>query len=507
MTSQAIPSLLQNTLTELESKRMPKGPLFFEVGSSVVPIAIERCKQLSQMVSRHSPIVAKEPKILLLLSQENLEATFKEGSKLDCNHFICLSEENNPKEDLRPLDARTRVLATTPQRAIDHLRRDNILLEGTEAVVLAYHFELLEEESSEQLRVREQLFLDDCRFIFTKLSEEVSIELYADSFSNLARTPQELVSNPRLISRDEWERPAHPLTLICCSSHTTESVVDTLYALQQHPYLLIFNSAQLLKAVSKELKNPLYPLEVNSIVYNKLGEFTVPPSSQIETVVTIGLDSEQLLNTIRHLNEWKHQFSQIVGLVDEKVAHQITTSKETLFMNNETKTMVETTEVLGGKIQMLVAKLNIDDRPDEIEELKKIIKKNVPFYRRGHFSAYLLRELMTLTDKKSTPRAAPSKPSTTQRQQPAQPKKRSVPSDARTLYLNIGKMRRLYAKELSQILQDRLEITKDEIYSLRIHDKYSFITLSQENADKALEKLQGVEIRGRVASISYSNKE
>jgi hypothetical protein len=68
-------------------------------------------------------------------------------------------------------------------------------------------------------------------------------------------------------------------------------------------------------------------------------------------------------------------------------------------------------------------------------------------------------------------------------------------------------MRRLYAKELSQILQDNLGISREDIYSLRIHDKYSFITLSQENADKAIEKLNGMDIRGRTASITYSNKE
>ena len=91
--------------------------------------------------------------------------------------------------------------------------------------------------------------------------------------------------------------------------------------------------------------------------------------------------------------------------------------------------------------------------------------------------------------------------------QPAAKPKPQTPEDSRTLYLNIGKMRRLYAKELSQIFQDKLEIGKDDIYSIRIHDKYSFVTLSQENAEKAIEKMNGMEIRGRVAVISYSNRE
>ncbi len=68
-------------------------------------------------------------------------------------------------------------------------------------------------------------------------------------------------------------------------------------------------------------------------------------------------------------------------------------------------------------------------------------------------------------------------------------------------------MKRLYAKELSQLLQTELEITREDIYSIRIHDKYSFISMSEENCEKAIAKLNGVDIKGRTASISYSNKE
>lgn len=196
-------------------------------------------------------------------------------------------------------------------------------------------------------------------------------------------------------------------------------------------------------------------------------------------------------------------------------------------MNKELTSTPETAEVLAGKIQMLVAKLNIDSNPEELETLKKIIKKNVPFHRRGYFSAYILRELLASGDKKPATRqkqsvaekgnngASPAaeRPAkakrTTENRKPEEKEQEAqvIPEGARTLYLNIGKMRRLYAKELSQILQDNLEITREDIYSVRVHDKYSFITLSQENADKAIEKLNGMEIRGRVASVSYSNKE
>ena len=68
-------------------------------------------------------------------------------------------------------------------------------------------------------------------------------------------------------------------------------------------------------------------------------------------------------------------------------------------------------------------------------------------------------------------------------------------------------MKRLYPKELSQILQDKLSIERDEIYSIRIHDKYSFVSMSEENCERAIAELNGLDIRGRTLSIAYSNRE
>ena len=193
-------------------------------------------------------------------------------------------------------------------------------------------------------------------------------------------------------------------------------------------------------------------------------------------------------------------------------------------MNTEKKPIPESDEAIAGKIQMLVAKLAIDSNPDELESLRKLFKKHVPFHRRGYFTAYLLREV--LSDRRS---ASPTKkpqsatksnptveskaqetvsetPQRTKRQAP-RAKTVEIPEGARTLYLNIGKMRRLYAKELSQILQDQLGVSPEDIYAIRVHDKYSFITLSEEHAQKAIDTMNGMDIRGRTATITYSNKE
>ena len=55
---------------------------------------------------------------------------------------------------------------------------------------------------------------------------------------------------------------------------------------------------------------------------------------------------------------------------------------------------------LAEKIKDIVNSIKIDSNPEELDMLKKLIKKNVPFTLRGYFSAYLLRELTRKNVKK-----------------------------------------------------------------------------------------------------------
>ncbi|MGI6432971.1 MAG: DbpA RNA binding domain-containing protein [Sphaerochaetaceae bacterium] len=515
MTDQPLPSLLQRTLDELESKRGPRQSLFIEAGTEAVPIALQRSIQLSQQyLSTHitdASLRASEPPLLLLLPQQEMEKWLHNPQNPFCKEFTCLFETNSPRFDLSSLNAKSQVLATTAQRAIDHIRRDNIFLSETAIVVVAYEFTLLEGEDQQQLDARACAFWDDCRFILTKLNQNVHVELYVNTFNHLKRDPKELVANPLLLFRQMWERPVHPLFVISTDALDTESVMSLLYAEHKDNYLVVMRTEKEVDTLKKGLKAAPVKLQASGIGLRRLLSLNAPMEQEVETVILVGLKSKDVVQVIRIIGEYTHA-SYIIALATEQEAHNIITSKETLLMNSELKAMPETQEVVAGKIQMLVAKLNIDNRPDEIEELKKIIKKNVPFYRRGHFSAYLLREHLAANEKKPATRAKASAPETAKpapKTQKSAPKQQTppVPEGARTLYLNVGKMRRLYAKELSQILIDQLGITREDIFALRIHDKYSFITLSQEHADKALEKMQGIDIRGRTASISYSNKE
>ena len=172
-------------------------------------------------------------------------------------------------------------------------------------------------------------------------------------------------------------------------------------------------------------------------------------------------------------------------------------------MENEKKGFDE--EALKQKISEVMEAINSCADPDELESIKKIVKQNVPFTRRGYFAAVVLKMLMEKPQRKERPQKeikserfekksvekktpSPSPAPIVENKEEKQPtRERVIPEGAKTLYLNVGKMKHLYAKNLSILLQKELGITRDDIYSLRVHDKYSFITMSEENCNKAIE--------------------
>ena len=173
-----------------------------------------------------------------------------------------------------------------------------------------------------------------------------------------------------------------------------------------------------------------------------------------------------------------------------------------------------TDEELQERIDRALAAMKKNATPEELERVKGIIRKSVPFFTRSAFAAYLLiasgsRSPAREKERRSERRPA-AKPAEKEARNP-EPKadvrpERAIPENAKTIYINVGKMKHLYTKDLSKMLQGVLGITRDDIYMIRIHDKYSFVTMSEENCQKAIEKISGMDINGRTASVSFAEK-
>ena len=193
-------------------------------------------------------------------------------------------------------------------------------------------------------------------------------------------------------------------------------------------------------------------------------------------------------------------------------------------------------ERLSEKIKQISSLIKSDSNPEELVEYSKLIKKNVSFFDRGYFAAYLLREMekkapvektfkkrefdgkkkerVARSEFKKNDSPAPEKAPRRERTEHAEKEEtrerrapREIPEGAKTLYVNLGKMGRIYGRDLIDLICSTSGVTRDDIYSVRVHDKYSFVTMSEENCNKAIAALQGTEVKGRTVQINISNRD
>lgn len=164
---------------------------------------------------------------------------------------------------------------------------------------------------------------------------------------------------------------------------------------------------------------------------------------------------------------------------------------------------------LESKIEEIKTKVEKYPKPEELEEIKKEIKRSVPFTRRLYFAAMLLKESLESKgegqkEKKETLYRVPSYSSGKKPQKESEGKKRELPAGANTLYMNIGRMKSLNRTELINILDKEAGIKKERVYDIKIHDKYTFIILSEEDCQKAIDSINGKDINGRIVKINIA---
>jgi hypothetical protein len=531
--AQDFPPLLEQQLADIE-KAYAHTNVVIETGVDSPYLGRKCLTRLMETAAFSKDASEASPRLLLLLSPAALGALQDSLGTARPSDVAVLDESLQPSEELEFIQGRLIGIATTPRRIIDHIRRNNLSVRNVRTLV-AMDMGLGIESGRQPYELRN--FVHDTQFIATKLHRRCFCEFFTSDFSRLEPWDGQIFTRSQTLAKSAWDRLPWPIEFRWSADPSPQDVTDILCSAGAVAcdHLVICGSADYRTEVSIRLRRQVPLLDATTIDLDAVlsGSYNPRPGQRLD-IVTYGLSLEECSQMLRQSLSWPAVLTGAVCILPDFVRGEILETKETLLMNNEIKSTPTDLDVLTGKIQLLAGKTRADANPEELDQLKKLIKKNVPFALRGYFMAYLLRELLAATDsarpRAKTPRTAPVErerqpraPRQSKPQGPVlQPQKsaddtaetnvepkpeRIIPEGAKTLYLNIGKMKRLYAKELSQLLQTELGVTREDIYSIRIHDKYSFITMSEENCEKAIEKINGMDIKGRTASVSYSNKE
>ena len=162
--------------------------------------------------------------------------------------------------------------------------------------------------------------------------------------------------------------------------------------------------------------------------------------------------------------------------------------------SQETSKMRKTEETVDPlevekNIESFIKKILEQEDPDVLNEYRKLFKKHTPFSKRGYLSAYLLK--LACTGGKGPLR-------------PFQ-KKESDP-DKTTLFISVGKNRRVFPKDLARLFQSKLDLEQSDIGMIKVLDSYSFLDISKEHAENAIEQLNGEDFKGRKLTVNHARK-
>jgi len=155
--------------------------------------------------------------------------------------------------------------------------------------------------------------------------------------------------------------------------------------------------------------------------------------------------------------------------------------------------MAETiNDIRGQKIRELVEEMKLYNNPQELEDMKKIIKKNVPMMMRGYLLAYLY---VTRGNTRHASQASAK---------PAQ--KRVVPENTVSFYINVGKNNKTNSKELSAFICEKAGLSEDDIVSVAFKQNYSFVYIRSDKSQNVIEAVNGQSFKGRKVKMNFSKE-
>lgn len=182
---------------------------------------------------------------------------------------------------------------------------------------------------------------------------------------------------------------------------------------------------------------------------------------------------------------------------------------------------------LAAFLKDAVEKVKTQENPDLLNDIKKVYKKNVPFTLRSYVAAYLTKQCgihfrprrefyndrknrdyrkdNQKVDFKQNKSVEETTSENTESRTP-HPRVQIDEALATTIFVGIGRNRRVYPRDLVGLLISVAGLERDRIGDIRVLANYSFVQLFTEDSDKAINALNGYEYRGRKLSVSYSRQ-
>jgi hypothetical protein len=165
------------------------------------------------------------------------------------------------------------------------------------------------------------------------------------------------------------------------------------------------------------------------------------------------------------------------------------------------------------KIGLVLESIKTKADPRLLAEYRRLFKQEVSFFHRSWAAAYLLmlydQDERSRRSAPSERRASPRRKSAessgqTDEAKQARPVEPLPEEESRQLFINIGRSRRVFPREILGLIYSKASVSREDIGSIRILDNYSFLQVRDTVADTIIEALNGKTFRGRVLTVNYA---
>ena len=160
-----------------------------------------------------------------------------------------------------------------------------------------------------------------------------------------------------------------------------------------------------------------------------------------------------------------------------------------------------------------------EEDPVELNQYRKLYKKNVPLALRMYVAAYLAKNAAGddkggRRNRRDDNRSRGRNQERTQREpraereprEPASPRVQIDEALATTIFISIGRNRKVFPRDLIGLIVQNANIERERIGDIRVLDNYSFVQLYTDDCPTVISALDGFEYRGRKLTVSYSRK-
>ena len=478
----------------------------------------------------------------------------------DAPAFVPLGEIEDARREQRRLEKGSTVVAGTPLRVIDHVRRGGLGFADLSVFVMI--------EPPSEARAD---FVKDVQFIFEKFPHRPQLVLLSRSPLTEDNELLGLLHHPVLLTHEEKtaaapaQSPSEHMAFALGTMPRADALARIILGHRLAPVIVFHlprtDAARIIETlrgyglraasgssssaaaaagrISAELRSAVLALSRRSLdaLFLPLGAGNLSADFGELSPVTVVYYELPGVGFRGAIPSFVKQ-GRSLALVEQGRERDFTRLQEAIGMAFNTQEIPDDESVLTGAIDRVVQRMKEDD-PSELAHLRSHIRRQVPLLQRPLFMAALLKaQLPSLapvgrkppvqaqartpahaqaTEPVAIPprgqrgrfgRNTPEAVARPQRQPegPRQPRPERKPGEFAQLFVSIGRNRRVYARDLTQLFTEKLQLLEGDIGGVRVFEKYSFVDIVPGRAEDAIAKLTGTELKGRAITVNYAKK-